>query len=226
MTCDLDIRGGLARLPDDELLALLISPAGRGVRVARRLLRDFGGLDRLAAAQPNSILRVAADSAVAPALIQRLAVTREIARRTLVARAGRRPARPGQRELEALAVEALAHHRDRRFVVFHVDATGQLISQRIEPWDCEFALHAKGQREILGYALMVGAHAVITASRMPLKTDAAAFADALARLRKAAALFEIRFDLHIAIDQDGACSRVCAQAKPFDVSASPLPLAA
>ncbi len=157
---------GEGRLSDSECIALILRVGQRGESVeqlAQRLLRTFGGLTQLAAAE---VREVAAVKGVGPARAASLGGAFGLARRLVESRC--RPGMPvrGGDDVALVVRESARHARRESFFALLLDARHRVLSLRVvSVGSLESSL--VHPREVFRPALREGAAALVVAHNHP-----------------------------------------------------------
>jgi len=198
---------GAAQLSDAELLAIFLRVGMKGksaVQLAQELLRHFGSLSALAAAQKADFVKV---PGMGPAKYVQFKAAFELARRALGEKlaAGAALSSPGAvRDYLRLQFHGLQHEV---FVVVFLDAQHRVVANE-EMFRGTLTQTSVYPREIVKKALQINAAAVILAHNHPSGVAEPSGADeALTRaLREALALVDVRVLDHFVVGAGAAVS--------------------
>ena len=202
------LRGGLAALPDYELLELLLFrslPRGDTKPLAKRLLARFGGLAEVMGA-PLETLK--AEPGVGESVALDLKLMQELAVRT--AREGvhkKRPVISSWTALLAYVRLALANEPREQFRVLFLDKKNQLIADEL--MNQGTVDHAPVYpREIVRRALELSSSAVILVHNHPSgdPTPSAADVQMTKQVAEAGKTLSIQVHDHLVVGRDGTAS--------------------
>lgn len=199
--------GGLAALPDYELLELLLFrsiPRGDVKPLAKQLLARFGSLGGVLAAGPEALRTV---SGVGEAVALDLRLVHEATVRTAREQVARRPVISSWAALLAYVKTALAHEPREQFRVLFLDKKNQLIADEI--MNHGTVDHAPVYpREVVRRALELSASALILVHNHPSgdPTPSSADIDMTRQIADAARALRISVHDHLVAGRDGVAS--------------------
>ena len=157
---------GEGRMSDAECIALILRVGQRGEsaeQLAQRLLREFGGLLNLAAAEVREVARV---KGLGPARAASLGGAFGLARRMMEARLRPGMAVRGSDDVARVVLESVRHARRESFFSIQLDARHRVLSFRvISVGSLESSL--VHPREVFAPAVREGAAAVVVAHNHP-----------------------------------------------------------
>jgi len=204
---DRAIAGGLAALPDYEVLELCLFrsiPRGDVKPLAKQLLARFGSLAGVLGAAPEELKTV---QGVGEALALDLKLVQEAALRTARAEVARRPVISSWSALIAYVKTALAHEAREQFRVLFLDKKNQLIADEV--MNRGTVDHAPVYpREVVRRALELSASAVILVHNHPSgdPTPSAADIDMTRQVVDAGRALRIAVHDHLIAGRDGVAS--------------------
>lgn len=193
-------RRGPEALSDAELLAVWLRTGVRGasaLEIARRLVRDLGGLRGVVDAEPETLLGI---EGLGPARACELSALREIARRHLAERIERGDAIASPGDTRRYLSARLRGHQREVFACLFLDSR-----HRVVGFEELFAGTIDGTsvhpREVLKRTLALNAAAVIVAHNHPSGVAEPSRADRAIteRLREALALVDVRLLDHVVV---------------------------
>lgn len=199
--------GGLAALPDYELLELFLFrsiPRGDVKPLAKQLLARFGSLGGVLAAAPEALRTVAG---VGEALALDLKALHEATLRTAREQVARRPVISSWNALLAYVRTALAHEPREQFRVLFLDKKNQLIADEV--MNHGTVDHAPVYpREVARRALELSASALILVHNHPSgdPTPSQADVDMTRQVADAARTLRIAVHDHLVVGRDGVAS--------------------
>lgn len=199
--------GGLAALPDYELLELLLFrsiPRGDVKPLAKQLLARFGSLGGVLAASPEALRTV---SGVGEAVALDLRLVHEATLRAAREQVVRRPVISSWAALLAYVKAALAHEPREQFRVLFLDRKNQLIADEI--MNHGTVDHAPVYpREVVRRALELSASALILVHNHPSgdPTPSSADIDMTRQIADAARALRISVHDHLVAGRDGVAS--------------------
>jgi len=204
---DRALGGGLAALPDYEVLELLLFraiPRGDVKPLAKQLLARFGSFAGVLGATVEELKTV---SGVGAALALDLKLLHEAALRTGREAVGKRPVISSWSALLAYVKTALAHEAREQFRVLFLDKKNQLIADEIQ--NRGTVDHAPVYpREVMRRALELSASAVILVHNHPSgdPTPSAADVDMTRQVTEAGRALRIAIHDHLVVGRDGVAS--------------------
>lgn len=199
--------GGLAALPDYELLELLLFraiPRGDVKPLAKRLLARFGSLGAALGATPGELRTVAG---VGEAAALELKLVQEAALRIAREQATRRPVISSWSALLTYVKTALAHEAREQFRVLFLDKKNALVAD--EAMGHGTVDHAPVYpREVVRRALELSASALILVHNHPSgdPTPSSADIDMTKQVLDAARALRIAVHDHLVVGRDGVAS--------------------
>jgi DNA repair protein RadC len=204
---DRAVAGGLAALPDYELLELFLSrsiPKKDVKPLAKQLLARFGSLSGVLGAAPEELKTV---KGVGEAVALDLKLLHEAALRMGREQVGRRPVISSWSALLAYVKTALAHEAREQFRVLFLDKKNQLIADEVMGRGT--VDHAPVYpREVMRRALELSASAVILVHNHPSgdPTPSAADVDMTRQVVDAGRSLRIAVHDHLVVGRDGVAS--------------------
>jgi DNA repair protein RadC len=199
--------GGLAALPDYELLELFLfrSIPKRDVKpLAKQLLARFGSLSAVLGATPEALKTVAG---VGETVALDLKLLHEAALRTAREAIGKRPVISSWNALLAYVKTALAHEAREQFRVLFLDKKNQLIADEV--MNRGTVDHAPVYpREVMRRALELSASAVILVHNHPSgdPTPSSADVDMTRQVVEAGRSLRISVHDHLVVGRHGVAS--------------------
>ena len=205
--------GGLAHLPDYELLELFLfrsQPQGDVKPIAKALLARFGSLAAVLAASIEDLMTVRAEDSkgrlkgVGAETALDLAALHEVSRRVAREPAARRTVISSWTALVAYVRVALQHEPREQFRVLYLDRKNQLILDEV--LNRGTVDHAPVYpREVVRRALEVGASAFIMVHNHPSgdPTPSQQDIDMTREMRRAAAALGIILHDHVIVGREG-----------------------
>ncbi|MFL5298536.1 MAG: DNA repair protein RadC [Phenylobacterium sp.] len=199
--------GGLAALPDYELLELFLFrsiPRGDVKPLAKQLLARFGSLSGVLGATPQELATV---KGVGETLALDLKLLHEAALRAAREQVARRPVISSWSALLAYVKTALAHEAREQFRVLFLDKKNQLIADEVMGRGT--VDHAPVYpREVMRRALELSASAVILVHNHPSgdPTPSAADVDMTRQVVEAGRSLRIAVHDHLIAARDGVAS--------------------
>jgi DNA repair protein RadC len=201
------VAGGLAALPDYELLELFLfrSIPKRDVKpLAKQLLARFGSMSGVLGATPEELKTVAG---VGETVALDLKLLHEVALRTAREAIGRRPVISSWSALLAYVKTALAHDAREQFRVLFLDKKNQLIADEV--MNRGTVDHAPVYpREVMRRALELSASAVILVHNHPSgdPTPSSADVDMTRQVVEAGRSLRISVHDHLVVGRHGVAS--------------------
>jgi len=201
------VAGGLAALPDYEVLELLLFrtiPRGDVKPLAKQLLARFGSLGGVLGATAEELRTVAG---VGEAVALDLKLQHEISLRTAREQVARRPVISSWTALLAYVKTALAHEAREQFRVLFLDKKNQLIADEI--MNRGTVDHAPVYpREVARRALELSASALILVHNHPSgdPTPSSADVDMTRQIVEAVRPLRIAIHDHLVVGRDGVAS--------------------
>jgi DNA repair protein RadC len=199
--------GGLAALPDYELLEMLLFrsiPRGDVKPLAKRLIARFGSFGAVLAAGPQALKTV---PGVGDAIARDLGLMHEAALRTAREDIGRRPVISSWSALLAYVKVALAHEPREQFRLLFLDKKNQLIADEV--MNHGTVDHAPVYpREVARRALELSASALILVHNHPSgdPTPSSADVDMTRQVVNACEVLRISVHDHLVVGRDGVAS--------------------
>ncbi|WP_293905053.1 DNA repair protein RadC [Phenylobacterium sp.] len=199
--------GGLAALPDYEVLELLLFraiPRGDLKPLAKQLLARFGSLGAVLGATPEDLRTV---TGVGEALALDLKLMHEVTLRAAREKVVRRPVISSWNALLAYVKTALAHEAREQFRVLFLDKKNQLIADEV--MNRGTVDHAPVYpREVVRRALELSASAVILVHNHPSgdPTPSPADIDMTRQVAEAGRTLRIAVHDHLVVGRDGVAS--------------------
>jgi|SRR5581483_7509770 len=199
--------GGLAALPDYELLELILFralPRGDVKPLAKQLLARFGGLGAVLGAPAETLRTV---KGVGDGLALELTILHELATRVAREQVVRRPVISSWSALLAYVKTALAHEAREQFRVLFLDKKNQLIADEVMGKGT--VDHAPVYpREIMRRALELSASAVILVHNHPSgdPTPSSADVEMTRQVAEAGRALRIATHDHLVVGRDGVAS--------------------
>ncbi|WP_068875749.1 MULTISPECIES: DNA repair protein RadC [unclassified Phenylobacterium] len=199
--------GGLAALPDYEVLELLLFrtiPRGDVKPLAKQLLARFGSLGGVLGATAEELRTVAG---VGEAVALDLKLQHEISLRTAREQVARRPVISSWTALLAYVKTALAHEAREQFRVLFLDKKNQLIADEV--MNRGTVDHAPVYpREVARRALELSASALILVHNHPSgdPTPSSADVDMTRQIVEAVRPLRIAIHDHLVVGRDGVAS--------------------
>ena len=200
-------QGGLAALPDYELLELYLFrtiPRGDVKPLAKALLLRFGGVGAVLAA---SIADLKTVSGVGDSVALDLKLLQEATLRVGREAVARRPVITASSQLQAYVKTALAHEPREQFRVLFLDKRNQLIADEV--MNNGTVDHAPVYpREVVRRALEVSASAIILVHNHPSGDPTPSNADVIMtrEVIEAARALKILVHDHLVVGRDGVAS--------------------
>jgi DNA repair protein RadC len=204
---DRAMRGGVAALPDYELLELFLFrslPQGDVKPLAKALLERFGSLSGVLSARPEDLRTV---KGVGPSVALDLKLLQEATLRIGLAEVAKRPVISSWSALTAYAKTALAHEPREQFRVLFLDKKNQLIADEV--MNEGTVDHAPVYpREVARRALELAASALILVHNHPSgdPTPSGADVDMTRQVVEAAKTLRIAVHDHLVVGRDGVAS--------------------
>lgn len=201
------VAGGLAALPDYEVLELLLFrtiPRGDVKPLAKQLLARFGSLGGVLGATAEELRTVAG---VGEAVALDLKLQHEISLRTAREQVTRRPVISSWTALLAYVKTALAHEAREQFRVLFLDKKNQLIADEV--MNRGTVDHAPVYpREVARRALELSASALILVHNHPSgdPTPSSADVDMTRQIVEAVRPLRIATHDHLVVGRDGVAS--------------------
>lgn len=201
------VAGGLAALPDYEVLELLLFrtiPRGDVKPLAKQLLARFGSLGGVLGATAEELRTVAG---VGEAVALDLKLQHEISLRTAREQVARRPVISSWTALLAYVKTALAHEAREQFRVLFLDKKNQLIADEV--MNRGTVDHAPVYpREVARRALELSASALILVHNHPSgdPTPSSADVDMTRQIVEAVRPLRIAIHDHLVVGRDGVAS--------------------
>jgi DNA repair protein RadC len=194
---------GEGRMSDAECVALILRVGQRGESVeqlAQRLLRDFGGLANLAAAEVREVAKV---KGMGPARAASLGAAFGLARRLMESRL--RPGIPvrGGGDVARVVLESVRHARRENFFALLLDARHRILSFRVvSVGSLESSL--VHPREVFTAAVREGAAALVVAHNHPSgdATPSVEDREVTDRLREVGELMGIELLDHVVVGRE------------------------
>jgi len=199
--------GGLAALPDYELLELVLFrsiPRGDVKPIAKQLLARFGSLGAVLAASPEALKTVAG---VGEAVALDLTLIQELAVRTAREQVARRPVISSWSALLAYVKTALAHEPREQVRVLFLDKKNQLLADEVMGHGT--VDHAPVYpREVVRRALELSASALILVHNHPSgdPTPSQADVEITRQVVEASRTLRIALHDHLVVGRDGIAS--------------------
>ena len=199
--------GGLAALPDYELLELVLfrsNPRGDVKPIAKQLLARFGSLGAVLAASPEALKTVAG---VGEAVALDLTLIQELAVRTAREQVARRPVISSWSALLAYVKTALAHEPREQVRVLFLDKKNQLLADEVMGHGT--VDHAPVYpREVVRRALELSASALILVHNHPSgdPTPSQADVEITRQVVEASRTLRIALHDHLVVGRDGIAS--------------------
>jgi DNA repair protein RadC len=199
--------GGLAALPDYEVLELLLFrsiPRGDVKPLAKQLLTRFGSMGAVLGATPEELRTV---SGVGEAVALDLKLLHEASLRVAKEQVARRPVISSWSALLAYVKAALAHEAREQFRVLYLDKKNQLIADEV--MNRGTVDHAPVYpREVVRRALELSASAIILVHNHPSgdPTPSGADVDMTRQIVEAAKALRISVHDHLVVGRDGTAS--------------------
>jgi DNA repair protein RadC len=200
-------QGGLAALPDYEVLELILFRSARRGDVkplAKHLLNRFGSLGAVLGATAEDLQTI---KGVGPELALDLTLLHEITLRTTREKVARRPVISSWSALLAYVKTALAHEAREQFRVLFLDKKNQLIADEI--MNRGTVDHAPVYpREVVRRALELSASAIILVHNHPSgdPTPSSADIDMTRQIVEAARPLRVTVHDHLVAGRDGVAS--------------------
>lgn len=200
-------RGGLAALPDYEVLELILFrsiPRGDVKPLAKQLLARFGSLGAVLGATAEELRTV---QGVGEAVSLDLKLLHEAGLRTAREQVARRPVISSWSALLAYTKTALAHEAREQFRVLFLDKKNQLIADEV--MNRGTVDHAPVYpREVVRRALELSASAIILVHNHPSgdPTPSSADVDMTRQVVEAARSLRIAVHDHLVVGRDGVAS--------------------
>jgi len=201
------LAGGLAALPDYEVLELLLFraiPRGDVKPLAKQLIARFGSLPAVLGATAEELRTV---KGVGEAAALELKLVQEAALRTARSAVARRPVISSWSALLAYVKQALGHEAREQFRVLFLDKKNQLIVDEV--MNRGTVDHAPVYpREVARRALELSASAVILVHNHPSgdPTPSAADVDMTRQVADALRTLRIAIHDHLVVGRDGVAS--------------------
>jgi DNA repair protein RadC len=201
------LAGGLAALPDYEVLELLLFraiPRGDVKPLAKQLIARFGSLAGVLGAAHEELRTV---KGVGEGAALELKLVQEAALRTARAAVARRPVISSWSALLTYVKQALAHEAREQFRVLFLDKKNQLIADEV--MNRGTVDHAPVYpREVARRALELSASAVILVHNHPSgdPTPSAADVDMTRQVADALRTLRIAIHDHLVVGRDGVAS--------------------